>query len=204
MAGVKKAHPEVEALEFYAMGRLDEPELGEIEEHLLVCRQCQDCLDESVQYVSLMREAINGEMELVSHRSGSAWWRLEWLRIPVPALCGALGVFLVMLAWNAKPASQAEWQTVELQTQRGDAMQATAIEGHSLDIRLEAQGLQTGPATAAIVDAGGALQAELPVTIEDGKANVRCEKVLPAGLYWIRLRIAGETEREYSLTVKKG
>lgn len=37
-------HPTEEALAQYSEGRLEEPQLGEIEEHLLVCERCREVL----------------------------------------------------------------------------------------------------------------------------------------------------------------
>lgn len=41
-----QGHPSDEAIELYALGRLHEELVVALEEHLLVCEQCQDALEE--------------------------------------------------------------------------------------------------------------------------------------------------------------
>jgi predicted anti-sigma-YlaC factor YlaD len=53
----KGDHASDEALEQYATHSLPELALAEIEEHLLVCSQCQQQLEEIDAYVSAMRSA---------------------------------------------------------------------------------------------------------------------------------------------------
>lgn len=50
-------HADDEVLEQYSMGSLPEPELGELEEHLLICSQCQDRLARTDAYVRGMQGA---------------------------------------------------------------------------------------------------------------------------------------------------
>src|SRR5579863_1128025 len=59
-------HASDECLEQYAQGSLEEPLLGEIEEHLLLCSQCQEHLNEIDAYRAAMRSAaarLEGEEE---------------------------------------------------------------------------------------------------------------------------------------------
>ncbi|HEY3443640.1 MAG TPA: zf-HC2 domain-containing protein [Paludibaculum sp.] len=46
-----------EALEQYAMGKLPESEVASLEEHLLICLDCQYRLDAMDEYVAAMRAA---------------------------------------------------------------------------------------------------------------------------------------------------
>ena len=50
-------HISDEALEQYAMHTLSEPGCATVEEHLLVCPECQDQLHTLDRYVSAMRAA---------------------------------------------------------------------------------------------------------------------------------------------------
>lgn len=205
-AGSAKAHPEIEALERYALGRLDEPELGQLEEHLLICAPCQERLDEAAEYVSVMREAT--ALAAATEKAEPAWrrWiRMDWLPVPAPALAGAMAVLLAALIWHPWAAEMpTEWRTVELQTLRGGTAAAeTGLEGYSLHLRLDVAGLDMNGTTAQIVDAGGAVLAELPIVLADGKAELRYAPGLAAGDYWVRLKWGGETVREYALRVQK-
>lgn len=206
MAEQKKAHPEVEVLERYAMNRLAEPALGELEEHLLLCGYCQERLDEATEYVAVMREAT-ATVVAEAPATESAWqrWlRLEW-PIPMPAMAGAMAMLVALTIWQPwKPATPTEWRTVELATLRGDAGAARGVEGFALHLRLDVAGLEVSGvgATAQIVTGDGAELAQAPVAVADGKAELRYAAGLRAGQYFVRLKRAGETVREYSLVVE--
>lgn len=204
MAEPRKAHPEEETLERYALGRLDEPELGEVEEHLLICAPCQDRLDEATAYVSLMREATkNAAMTPVAEPTWKRFFHLDWVRSPAPALAGAFAVLVAVLVWQPwRTEAPGEWQSVELATVRGDLAGPVAVEGFSLDLRLDARGLVLAGATVQIVSADGAVVGEFPALTDGEKAVLKFAPGLRAGQYWLRLKLGGETAREFSLVVR--
>lgn len=205
MTKYKKAHPEEEILELFAMNRLNGPELDRFEDHLLRCGHCQDRLDEVTAYVAVMREAA--ETVAAEAPAEAAWrpsFRLEWRPIPASALIGAFVVLIAVLAWQPwRAAVPSEWRTVELATLRGGAAGSIGTEGFALHLRLDMSGLDTTVATAQIVSANGKTIAEMPASLEEGKAELRYAPGLPAGQYWVRLKKAGETLREYSLVVAR-
>ena len=204
MTEPRKAHPEEETLELYALGRLDEPELGEVEEHILICAPCQERLDEATDYVALMREAArNVSLAPVQEPAWKRLFQLDWLPMPGPALAGAFVVLLAVLVWQPwRVTAPGEWQQVELATMRGDLAGRVAMEGFGLDLRLDARGLALAGATTQIVAADGAVIGEFPALMETDKVVVKYAPGLRAGQYWVRLRVAGETVREYSLAVR--
>ena len=51
-------HIDEEMLELYAMNRTVEPQLAQVEEHLLVCTFCQDALDSVEREISRIRDAF--------------------------------------------------------------------------------------------------------------------------------------------------
>ena len=209
MAEHRNEHVDAEILERYAMGRLDEPALGALEEHLLLCADCQEQLDEATEFVSVMREATE---KLASAAPSESPWR-RWLRvgmdyfpIPIPAMAGAMAVLVAVLIWQPwQAAAPGEWRTVQLETVRGGtpAGSGMGIEGFSLDLQLDIAGLDAGGANAQIVSANGRILVEMPVTLVDGKAELRYAAGLEAGQYWVRLKRSGETVREYSLEVRR-
>jgi hypothetical protein len=200
-----KAHPEEEILERFAMNQLNGPELDRFEDHLLLCGHCQERLDEVTEYVALMREAA--ENVAADAPAESVWrrgLRLWWLPKPAPALAGALVVLIAVLAWQPwRATAPSEWRTVELATLRGGAAGSAGAEGYSLHLRLDVSGLDTTGSAAQIVDANGRSIAEMPSPLVDGKAELRYAPGLEAGQYWVRLKKAGETLREYSLVVAR-
>ena len=206
MAGAKKAHPGEEVWERYALGRLEEPELGKVEEHLLVCAECQEALDEATEYVAVMRAAAR-RVEAVERAAQPKrkWFVWNWL--PMPALAGACAVLLAVLLWapwrGSAPGMPGEWRTVELETLRGgESAAAGASAGYGLALRLDTTGLAPEGLTGQIVAADGAEIAAGPVTWSGGKAELRHAMGLQPGQYWVRLKRNGETVREYSLPVR--
>jgi anti-sigma factor RsiW len=68
-------HIDEESLDSYAMGRLAENESAPIEEHLLVCGECQERVADTDQVVSLLRAAaplINTDMKRARYRQAGA------------------------------------------------------------------------------------------------------------------------------------
>jgi predicted anti-sigma-YlaC factor YlaD len=60
-----RQHPSEDDLELYALKRLAEPDLGRVEEHLLVCEECRTRLTETGAVVSIIRDACR-ESETLS------------------------------------------------------------------------------------------------------------------------------------------
>jgi hypothetical protein len=205
MAENRMSHPEEAQLERYAMGRLNEPELSAVEEHLLICEPCQDRLDEATAYISVVREAAaNVAAEPEAAEAGwRKWLRWELLPLPMPAMAGAMAMLAIALLWQPwRTPGVMEWRTVELETMRGGGSEAVGVEGFGLAMRLEVSGLDVTGATGQIVGANGGLVAEAPVLMVAGKAELRHAAGLAAGRYWVRLKKNGETVREYALTVR--
>ncbi len=63
------AHIDDDALEAYSMGRLAEAEAAPLEEHLLVCPECQDRLAGWDEYIAAMRAAMEKLMLPLSQRT---------------------------------------------------------------------------------------------------------------------------------------
>ena len=61
-----ECHPDEEALESHALGKARGAKLARIEEHLLVCADCQKRLAELDEFVGALREAAGGILEAVS------------------------------------------------------------------------------------------------------------------------------------------
>jgi hypothetical protein len=55
---LRRTHPTIDTLELYSLERLLEPELREVEEHLLVCQDCRDSVTSLDQYHSLLKVAL--------------------------------------------------------------------------------------------------------------------------------------------------
>jgi hypothetical protein len=83
-------HPSNDLLERYAMGKLTDPDLEQVEEHLFVCDSCRTRLAETDAFVSAMRAALHqlrdepldlthytedGPIRLLVEPTGSGEWR---------------------------------------------------------------------------------------------------------------------------------
>jgi anti-sigma factor RsiW len=51
-------HIPEDLLELYSLGRLDESQLAPVEEHLLICHDCQDRLEGIDEFVAALRSAV--------------------------------------------------------------------------------------------------------------------------------------------------
>lgn len=203
MATRRGAHPEDEALERNAMGRLEEPELGELEEHLLVCEPCQHRQQEMDEYVAVARDACRQERDEAPDAPPAPGWIL-WLRQAGGWGTGAaLAAAAVALAvWIPSPGpAPGPPQTVELESVRSAAA-PDAAAGRALRLRLDVGGLRREPLRGFLVTETGEPSAELDVTRVEDRAEAVWEPGLKPGNYVVRLRQNGATVREYILRVR--
>jgi hypothetical protein len=198
-------HPSDEALEQYATHSLPEPALAEIEEHLLVCSQCQERLEEIDAYVSAMRSAAK-RLDQEDESRKRYWARisrvLTFRRFGWAMAVTALVLGAVALRIATRQDRTAAPFALLLETSRGSEMQH-APAGRRLELSLDTQGLPSFSRYAVeIIDESKQLQYESQVTAE--KSVVRAS--LPAGLrrgtYFVRLYSPlRELLREYGLQI---
>lgn len=195
-------HIDDETLERYSLGRLSEPELGPVEEHLLVCAECQDKLVESDEFTGAMRQALR-ELPPEAARAGrlSRLWplpKLAW--VPVAAAAAVAGIVLLL------PDVQTAPQTVTLIARRGPEDAAVANAGERLSLQLEQGRLRAGlPYRIEIADSKGTVVWYGVVSWAAGAPSVNVPRPLGPGTYWVRLygpEPEGELLREYGLAVR--
>jgi anti-sigma factor RsiW len=51
-------HISEDLLELYSLGRLEEPQLAPVEEHLLICHDCLDRVEQMDEYVAALRAVL--------------------------------------------------------------------------------------------------------------------------------------------------
>jgi hypothetical protein len=64
-------HIDEDVLELYSLGRLAETQSSGLEEHLLICRACQERLEQTDDFVRAFRMAVRGKPQpekRVAHR----------------------------------------------------------------------------------------------------------------------------------------
>jgi hypothetical protein len=178
-----KGHPAEETFEQYAFRRLPEKDVSDLEEHVLICEECQCTLAETWEYVQLMKVATAARAPQFRRRG--LWWNAAAAALLLLTCLSAL------LSWK-KPSS--EPATVVLVAYRGAVSEASA--GRPLDLQID---LEDAPPAAAcrveVVDSSGNRMwfGGMPARLTNG---------LPAGMYWVRLATdRGELLREYGLKV---
>jgi hypothetical protein len=190
-------HPDEDVLENYAFNRLSDLEVSEIEEHLLICEECQRTFAATDEYVQLMKAGTAAY--IAKHAPGSpprVRLREEGLRWNAAAAAILLLTCLTaLLSWRAPLGVP---QTIELNALRGDSpsniSQAPAWQPLDLQIDLK----EVRPAAGyrvEVVDATGR-------RVWFGGTPARLTKGLSPGVYWVRLSTdAGEYLREYGLSI---
>jgi len=179
------------------MGSLAEPELAPIEEHLLFCEACQDRLAITESLLPSLRIALREiEQEPAAEPFWSRWFAPKW----APAIAACAAILLAVFLWPSN--RPVEWQTVRLESMRGEGKPAEAMEGFALELQLNTEGLEAGPAVVQIVDAQGAQIDNANVVIDRSPLTTRTALPLKPGQYWVRLESNGSLLREYSLPVR--
>jgi hypothetical protein len=192
-------HQTDERLELYALGRLPEPWVAEVEEHLLVCATCQERVDDLEAYAFAMQQAISTEPAEPSRWFN--WFQQSWLKMPVLACAGGLAA--VLLGGTLYLQSTPHLAPVA-------SLQLTAIRGAMPSV---------GPSretdiTLADAPSGAALRAEVVdatgSTVWSGALEPRTRRIaltrrFAPGSYFVRLfDDGGKLLHEYGFQVRAG
>jgi len=204
-------HASDECLEQYALGALQEPLLGEIEEHLLLCSQCQEHLEEIDTFRAAMRNAA-ARLEDEEESRKRFWTRVSSaLTLPrlgwVMALVAVALIALSLRVWMNPPES-AQPLAVFLDTTRGSEVRHAPAR-RRLDLSLDITALPSYPTyQVETVDAMGQVQTQLQTQAQftahtsEGKIKASLANGLRPGNYFIRLYSPShELLREYGLVV---
>jgi hypothetical protein len=201
----RDGHPSVDALEQYATHSLQEPALAEIEEHLLLCSQCQKQLEEIDAYVSAMRSAaqrLDQEDESKKRYWGRISSALTFRRLGWAMAVTALALGAVVLRMATKRERTLEPFTLVIEASRGSGMQH-APAGRRLELSLDTQGLPSFSSyPLEVVDESARLQYESQVKVDQSVVRVSLPAGLRRGTYFIRLYSPSrELLREYGLQI---
>ena len=222
-------HATEELLEEYTFGRIGEPQLGWLEEHLLICPECQSELDDIEEYKVFMkaglasfereRQAAAGPLDSPAHpdpgvgrwsslrKSLSLRFALPRMLVTKNLLAAALLLVLtgITVAWRMQsPVAIAPVATVKLIALRGaEGDVARAPAGGPLDLVFDRMDLPADLSyRAEVVDSSGRQMWSGNVRIADQSLSIRVDGPLRAGAYWVRLYTsAGQLLREFGLSV---
>ena len=193
----KKTHLDDWQIEAYCLGKIPEPELTELEEHLLTCESCQQRVAEGDAFVHSMRYASTRIRE-AEHTPRRAWAASGLIPVLAVALVlVGLGTYLRMNVPGEGPRVP-----VALDVMRGAGILARAPAGRSLLLNPGIAGL---PALAGY---------RLEMVDRDGKRVFQGDftpgKGVEApsqssGTYFVRLYTPpGMLLREYALEIRSG
>ena len=207
MSKTQLPHIAEDALELYVMGRLSEPEAEVVEEHLLVCHQCQDLLEETEEFVKAIRVAARElenepeaqpQVQLRPEPKAEAWWR-RLFAIPTPMIAAAACAMLAFFVLIPREKPNA---VVDLRAMRGAEAAAVAPPNASLTMNLSLTGVESqGSLRVEIADSVGNIVRKASVDRKGEQATAHADG-LKAGTYWVRLYSGNELLREYGLTVQ--
>jgi hypothetical protein len=198
------SHLSEEMVESYAMGKLAEPEIAHVEEHLLICDRCQEQVAKMDEFIRATRGAANivhgaplGPWErfrgFVAFHPGSAW-------AAASVLAAAVVVF-TLAPWGSRAP-----QFIELSTIRGTELASPHAKANTpIDLQLDVTEMPVSSLyTLELVDSSGKIIQNYTSEPKASKVSVTITERLPAGQYWIRLygnSLKTELLREYGLKV---
>jgi hypothetical protein len=221
-------HATEELLEEYSFGRICEPQLGWLEEHLLICPECRSALDEVEEYKFFMKAGL-ASFESERQAAAGIWdsracpdslvgqwfslWNALSLRLALPRtpvitnlLAAALVLVLAgtLMVWRTQSVPTGPVATVRLIALRGgEGDVARAPSGRPLDLVFNRTDLTADLSyRAEVVDASGRQMWSGNVRIADQSLSIRVDGPLRAGIYWVRLYTsAGKLLREFGLRI---
>ena len=199
-------HPTEDLLEEYSFGRVVEPALASIEEHLLDCTLCQDRLLAVDEYTTLMKAGI-----AAIEREREVTGALPRFAMPGAPVLFAAAVMLVLvgvaIGWRLQPSAavaSASTMTVKLTALRGgdgDGL-ARAPFGRPLDLTFDRTDLPTALAyRLEVVSSSGHRLWSGAAQVEPQSLSARVTRRLAPGVYWVRLYAGGQLRREFGLRV---
>ncbi len=210
-------HPSEEILERYALSRVGASDLEPIEEHLLVCPQCQERLSEADHYVVAMRDAarllLNEQPKAAPVASSSLWgkrkpslhWGMRWLW---PAGAFAVAALALSLAVPKQLSQGGTPEDVALAVSRGAAQDLLTTVAAGRPLRLDID-LTEIPAASSyrldlVNDEGQLVWSGAGVGVRN-QLHFAPSRLLLSGKYWARLyAVSGSPVlvREYGMEAR--
>lgn len=204
-------HYDEEYLESYAMGRLQDESAAELEEHLLLCEQCQQRLERVDDFIRAFRIASNKAVSPVARPAHAPGWLAQWFGgawrpLPMAGALAMTALAVVMVAPRGGGPSLLQNevpQTATLSAMRGSPETAQVSAHRVLQLELDASGLDRSSYRVELADSRGRQlwQASLPVTPASSRISAAMPRRLSEGSYWLRLYDpdSGQLVREYGL-----
>jgi anti-sigma factor RsiW len=196
-----------DALELYALGRLEVSRTEALEEHLLICEPCRERLDETDIFVRAMKGAaarLRAERKAESFTARVARsFRLPAFPVWAVASVACVCLLAVSVERLRQPAPAGASIAVSLHAERGASQ--TVAAHHPLSLSLDARGLSLGKsAHVALVDAAGTALEQADVAPDNDQVQAHFSRPLDPGDYFIRICRPGDDDpiREFALRVQ--
>lgn len=209
--GQSPGHLDDELLEKYAVGNLPYAQIDRVEEHLLICFECQvrmSGIDDFLAVAKAGAAEVKGSQHLrkpnLSELVYRTLGRLSWT-MPSPAW--GIGIAALLLAALLPQSSHIPMHTeVVLSAPRGahTPLQAHAASGSNVLLKIDATSVPASPSyQLQLVDGSGHEVWHGTVSATDDGIVGLVPKQLAAGRYWVRLSAVSDLKllQEYSLTV---
>lgn len=204
------AHPTEEFLEEYSFGRVREPELARLEEHLFICAECQDRLSEVEACIALIKNATRAWVRDYDGMKPGFGARARFLHgrsaLVGAALAAGLACVVLLGGYPSSPIKSNRPSTVKLVAMRGGEFGglASAPAGRALDLELDRTSLPPRMAyhLEMVNQEGRRVWSGIPAA--DGAAlSAHITESPRPGVYWIRLYSGGgELLREFGMRVE--
>jgi putative zinc finger protein len=192
-------HIEASVLTGYITGILSETETAAVEEHLLICENCRQRLDEAeYKYVAgeaarrIQRRSLADPAPIKGLRSKSAW---------ILALAASVALIFLIPGKN-KPTVYTD---VHLESVRGPSAGIVKAEaGKPLRLHLDLTELSGNPLRLEIADHEGKTVWRTPTELPYEKnLAVALDKKLRPGSYWVRVYgVQSRLLREFGLRLE--
>jgi anti-sigma factor RsiW len=212
-----RIHPDEELLEEYCLGRVQEPRLADLEEHLLLCPLCCQRVADLDEYLAVIKaglaEIVDAAAErhhAVSPSTGSETIapatipalslttgilnRFSWIPPSDWVKIAALFVFVsaASVAWMSShrghSLARPEAEVSLVALRGGETTTASVPAGVPLRLSMDSSSLpEAGSYRIEVVDAFGAEAWNGAAAVANQHLSARVEKILPAGNYWVRI-----------------
>jgi hypothetical protein len=197
-------HLNDDVLERYAMNRLSETECETVEDHVAICSNCLDNLDQVTAYVEGMCTALKAGQHTAAPQSKlKNWWR-HWLmpgRNSAPVWAGlamaAAGLFFVV----NRPGELSAPAMFTLDGTRGTSTEVHGTGPFDFEIFMPTEGKTYH---VELLDAGGAKRWESDVPGQNGKLHAIVRQRVSVGQYYLHVTepVSG-SQHDYAVQVKK-
>jgi anti-sigma factor RsiW len=192
-------HPEPDALELYALGRISEDDSILLEEHLLVCPECQLAVQQTDAFARALRQAEERRIVRESQKQGGSFEpKIPRAAFAVAATAAVIAVVATGPLWQPRPES------AELTALRdGSSVEVSA--NRPLELKLNAAGLPDSPSGFEVEVAaanGMIVQRRVSAPVTDRFLRFQRSSGLAPGGYWIRIYGQDGLLREFQVSAR--